>query len=145
ARPPAAQLPQPKSDRKWSVRVRTSVSQLFLQSLRGAARVVAAGDGGGDGDRLQSARQYFIDILLGNARNGDGRDGDFLCHLPRDIRAGDEIAWFGAAFEERPDADVIRPVAEGLFRLIEVVRADAEDFGVSDELSHVPRRQVGLT
>src|SRR5688572_17435072 len=111
--------------------------QFCFQSRCGGFRVVATRDRCGDRDRFDARRQHFIDIRLGDARNRDGGNLDLLDNLPGVVGARDEVPRLGRAAEERADADVVGAVADGVARLIEVVRADAEDLFAPEELTNL--------
>lgn len=105
--------------------------QHFLQLAGGGRNVVGAGDGRGDGDGEYSSGTDFIDIFRTDTRNADFGNADFARRGGSILQSGQDVAGLGEAFEDRPDADVIGPIGDSPAGLVEIVRADADDFFVS--------------
>src|SRR4051794_30222204 len=66
--------------------------QLGFQATGRSFRVVGGGDGGGDGDRLYAGREDLLDIVLGDAGDGDGGEGDLSGGLAGEVEAREEVA-----------------------------------------------------
>src|SRR5213593_1952857 len=93
-------------------------------------------------DGADSRRYDFIDIFGRDARNRDRGNANLPCDLPSIIQAGDKIPRLGAAFEHGTNADVVGAVEHGRSRLLDAMRADAENFVASDELATLARRKI---
>ena len=109
--------------------------KLLFQPGRRDGDVGLCNDRRGDGDGAEAGLDDLGDIFFGDAGDGDGGDGDLRGDLAGVGEAGENVARFGGAGEDRADADVVGTVEDGSLRLVDVVRAHAQDSVRPDNLA----------
>src|SRR5258706_7389846 len=111
----------------WDIRFPVLLDQFCLQPFRRLPDIFTGNDGRGYRDGFYTTSQHFIDIALVNSRNRHGRNFDFLGHLPGKFQARQNVFVLGFTAKNRPYPDVIRPIQNRLLRLLQIVRADAQN------------------
>ena len=115
-----------------------------LDSSSRGANVVRRDHRRRHGDGADAARYDFIDIFGRDARNRDPGNLHLPRGLPSIVEAGDKIPRLGAAFEYRPDANIVGAVEDGRARLLDAMRADPENLVAADELADLARGKIVL-